>query len=120
MIKPIDKTPGFYILTNEHNLMVTVSARKRLESIERDIIPSMFVGVLSKDDKWLENTLENTLPTLEQRALRLARDSVKSGECSIDDPLCSEERIRALFKEARTKLEKEHITRESRARWQHR
>jgi hypothetical protein len=120
MIKPIDKTPGFYILTNEHNLMVTVSARKRLESIERDIIPSMFVGVLSKDDKWLENTLENTLPTLEKRALRLASEAVESKECSLDDPLCSEERIRALFKETRAKLEKEHITRESRTRWQHR
>jgi hypothetical protein len=120
MTKPIDKTPGFYILTNEHNLMVTVSARKRLESIERDIIPSMFVGVLSKDDKWLENTLENTLPTLEKRALRLAVEAVESKECSLDDPLCSEMRIRALFKETRAKLEKEHITRESRARWQHR
>ncbi len=100
--------------------MVTVSAKKRLESIEHDIIPSMFVGVLSKDDKWLKKTLEDTLPTLEKRTLNLAREAVKSGECSIDDPLCSEERIRALFEETRAKLEKEHVTRESRTRWQHR
>ncbi len=120
MIKPIDKAPGFIFRQGNIIRMVTVSARKRLESIEHDVIPSMFVGVLSKDDKWLENTLENTLPTLEQRALRLAKEAIKSGECSIDDPLCSEVRIRALFKDARARLEKEHITRESRARWQHR
>ncbi|WP_179294094.1 hypothetical protein [Candidatus Methanoperedens nitratireducens] len=99
--------------------MVTVSAKKRLESIERDIIPSMFVGVLSKDDKWLKKTLEDTLPALETRALRLAMEAVESKECTLDDPLCSEERIRALFKDTRARLEKEHITRESRTRWQH-
>jgi hypothetical protein len=99
--------------------MVTVSAKKRLESIEHDIIPSMFVGVLSKDDKWLKKTLENTLPALEQRSLHLAVEAIESKECSVDDPLCSEVRIRALFKETRARLEKEHVTRESRTRWQH-
>ncbi|MDD1778765.1 MAG: hypothetical protein LUQ65_11425 [Candidatus Helarchaeota archaeon] len=45
--------------------MGTVSARKRLETIERDVLSSMFVGVLSKDDAWLEHTLKETLPALE-------------------------------------------------------
>jgi len=39
----------------------------------------MFVGVLSKDDEWLEHTLEKTLPLLEERALRLALECKKSG-----------------------------------------
>lgn len=99
--------------------MVTVSSRKRLESIERDVIPSMFVGVLSKDEKWLKNTLENTLPMLEERALRLAREAIKSGECAGDDPVCSEERIRALFRQTRVKLEEEHKVRKARTRFQH-
>lgn len=99
--------------------MVTVSSRKRLESIERDIIPSMFVGVLSKDEKWLKNTLENTLPMLEERALRLARESIKNGECARDDPLCSEERIRTMFRKTRTRLEEEHKVRKAHTRFQH-
>ena len=99
--------------------MVTVSSRKRLESIERDVIPSMFVGVLSKDEIWLKNTLENTLPMLEERALRLARDAVKSGECTGDDPVCNEERIRALFMETRARLEEEHKVRKARTRFHH-
>ena len=99
--------------------MVTVSARKRLESIERDVLTSMFVGVLSKDEAWLKNTLENTLPALEARALRLAQEARKSGECTGDDPVCDDERIRALFEETRSKLEKEHKTRKARTRFQH-
>ncbi|VVB85332.1 Uncharacterised protein [uncultured archaeon] len=99
--------------------MVTVSARKRLESIERDVIPSMFVGVLSKDDAWLEHTLEETLPMLEARALHLASECKKGGECKGNDTLCDESRISALFKETRKKLEKEHLVRESHARFHH-
>jgi len=59
-------------------MMVSVSARKRLEIIERDVIPSMFVGVLSKDDEWLKHTLEETLPELEVRSLHLARECRKA------------------------------------------
>ncbi len=99
--------------------MTTVSARKRLESIERDVIPSMFVGVLSKDEKWLKNTLENTLPSLEARALRLAQECKRTGECSEGETLCDEARIKAVFQETRIKLEKEHVTRESRTRFHH-
>jgi hypothetical protein len=99
--------------------MGTVSVKKRLESIERDVIPSMFVGVLSKDDLWMEHTLNDTLPMLEERAIRLAEECRKSGECAEDDRLCDESRIRALFKETRSKLEKEHITRESHTRFRH-
>ena len=99
--------------------MGTVSAKKRLEIIERDVLPSMFVGVLSKDDKWIEHTLNDTLPMLEQRAIRLAEECRKSGECAEDDPLCDESRIRAMFRETRSKLEKEHITRESQTRFRH-
>ena len=100
-------------------IMVTISARKRLESIERDVLTSMFVGVLSKDDTWIKNTIEKTLPSLETRALRLAEECKKSGECEQDDPLCDEARIKALFKETREKLEKEHLTREARTRFHH-
>ncbi len=99
--------------------MGTVSARKRLESIERDVISSMFVGVLSKDDKWLEHMLNDTLPKLEERSLRLAQECKKNGECAEGDMLCDETRIRALFKETRKKLEKEHITREAHSRFGH-
>jgi len=99
--------------------MGTVSAKKRLGVIERDVIPSMFVGVLSKDDKWLEHTLNETLPLLEERALRLAQDCRKSGECAQDDPLVDEGRIRNLFKDTRLKLEKEHLTREAQTRFRH-
>ncbi len=99
--------------------METVSTRKRLESIERDVIPSMFVGVLSKDDSWLEHTLNNTLPNLEKRALRLARECKESGECAEDDALCDEAHIKVLFAKTRSKLEKEHVVREARTRFHH-
>jgi hypothetical protein len=99
--------------------MGTVSSKKRLEIIERDVIPSMFVGVLSKDNEWMEHTLNETLPLLEERALRLAQECKKSGECAQDDPLVDETRIKALFENARSKLGKEHITREAHSRYSH-
>ncbi len=99
--------------------MGTVSARKRLESIERDVIPAMFVGVLSKDDKWLAHTLKDTLSNLEERALRLARECRESGECAEGEALCDVARIRAAFAETKRKLEKEHVVRESRSRFHH-
>jgi len=99
--------------------MGNVSAKKRLEIIERDVIPSMFVGVLSKDDSWLEHTLKETLPRLEERALRLAMECKKSGECAEDDMLADETRIKALFEDARSKLGKEHLTRKSHTRFAH-
>ncbi len=99
--------------------MVSVSARKRLESIEREVIPAMFVGVLSKDDEWLKHTLEENLPELEARALHLAQECKKAGECKEDDTLCDEERISEMFKEARNKLEKENLVRKSRSRFHH-
>ncbi len=99
--------------------MGTVSARKRLKSIERDVLPAMFVGVLSKDDEWLEHTLKDTLPNLEERALRLARECKEGGECAEGEALCDEARIRDLFSETRSKLEKEHLVRESRTRFHH-
>lgn len=99
--------------------MATVSARKRLEIIETDVLRAMFVGVLSKDDKWLANTLENTLPMLEKRALHLARECRENKECAEGEMLCDETRIRALFKETRAGLEKEHAVREARTRFHH-
>ncbi len=99
--------------------MVSVSARKRLEIIQRDVIPSMFVGVLSKDDEWLKYTLEESLPELEARALHLAQECKKAGECQEGDTLCDEERISEMFNEARNKLEKENLVRKSRSRFHH-
>jgi len=99
--------------------MVTISARKRIESIENDVIPAMFVGVLSKDDTWLKHTIEETLPMLEARALRLAEECKKDGECKQDDALCDKTRISALFKETREKLKKENKERKSRSRYHH-
>ncbi len=99
--------------------MVTISSRKRLESIERDVIPSMFVGVLSKDSAWIEDLIKNKLPALEKRALHLAQDCKKNGECGTDDKLCDEKYISDLFKDAREKLEKEHLVRKSHSRFQH-
>ncbi len=99
--------------------MITVSARKRLEAIERQVLPSMFIGVLSKDDKWVKHTLEDTIPILEVRALRLAQECKKNGECSEGDTLCDEARIKTVFKEVRSKLEEEHIARKSRTRFHH-
>ncbi len=99
--------------------MGTVSAKKRLESIERDVIPAMFVGILCKDDEWLAHTLKDTLPNLEERALRLAQECRESGECAEGEALCDEARIRAAFAETKSKLEKEHVVRESRSRFHH-
>lgn len=99
--------------------MGTVSSRKRLEAIERDVLSSMFVGVLSKDDAWLEHALKDTLPALEVRALRLAGECKESRECAGDDPLCDEARIRELFARTRERLEKEHLVRESKTRFHH-
>jgi len=99
--------------------MITVSARKRLESIEREVLPSMFMGVINKDDTWFEHTLRDTLPALEARALHLAQEAKKSGECTENEALCDENRIRGMFKETRSKLEKEHLTREARTRFHH-
>ncbi|MCX9015265.1 MAG: hypothetical protein OIN89_10860 [Candidatus Methanoperedens sp.] len=99
--------------------MEMVSAKKRLEAIEKQILPSLFVGILSKDHRWLEKTYTKTLPELEAKALRLAGQCRESGECAQDDPLCDETRIRELFKETRLKLEKEHVTRDARSRFRH-
>lgn len=99
--------------------MGTVSARKRLEIIENDVIPSMFVGVLSKDDKWLEYTLNVKLPRLEEKAYNLARECKKSGECKENDPLINESRLKALFDETREKLKKENVTRKAHSRFFH-
>ncbi|MCE8425918.1 MAG: hypothetical protein J5U17_09095 [Candidatus Methanoperedens sp.] len=99
--------------------MVTTNARKRIESIERDIIPSMFVGILSKDELWLKHTLEKTLPALQARALHLADECKKNGECKENDVMCDEDRIRALFEETRSKLMREHLTRERHSRFHH-
>jgi hypothetical protein len=99
--------------------MGTVSTRKRLETIEHDVLSSMFVGVLSKDDAWLEHTLNETLPALEERALRLAGECRENGECAGDDTLCDEARIRDLFAKTREKLLKEHVTRESKTQFHH-
>ncbi len=99
--------------------MGTVSTRKRLETIERDVLSSMFVGVLSKDDAWLEHTLKETLPALEARALRLAGECRDNRECAEDDPVCDETRIKAMFAKTREKLENEHLVRESHTRFHH-
>lgn len=97
--------------------MVTLSSRKRLESIELVVIPALFAGVLSKDDAWMEHTVKETLPMLEERALHLASECKKSGECREDDPLCDESRILELFSETRKKLEKEHLVRKAHSRF---
>ena len=111
--------PCFIILYANIFFMVTISARKRLESIENDVIPAMFVGVLSKDDVWLKHTLEETLPLLEARALHLAEECKRDGECQEDDPLCDEARISTMFKDTRKKLEKENLARKSHSRYHH-
>ena len=92
--------------------MAISTARKRLESIERNVLPSMFMGLIIKNDKWFKKTLEETLPALEIKAIRLASECKEKGECNEDEPLCDETRIRNLFKETRSKLEKEHLTRQ--------
>ena len=99
--------------------MEVVSAKKRLECIEEQILPSMFMGILSKDSKWLKKTFDKTLPELETKALRLAQKCRETGECAEDDPLCDENRIRELFRQTRLELEKEHVTRAARSRFRH-
>ena len=93
--------------------MATSTARKRLESIEHNVLPSMFMGVMIKNDQWFKKTLEETLPALEKKAINLASECREKGECDEDESLCDETRIRNLFKETRLKLEKEHLTRQS-------
>lgn len=91
--------------------MTMISARKRLESIESNVLPSMFAGRIIKDEKWLKKILEETLPDLEKKAIKLALECKAEGECSENEQLCDETRIRELFKETRSKLEKEFLTR---------
>ena len=94
-----------------YRFMAIISARKRLESIERDLLPSMFAGRIIKNEKWLNKTLEKTLPNLEKKAIELALECKAEGECSENELLCDETRIRELFKETRSKLEKEFLIR---------
>jgi len=91
--------------------MAIISARKRLESIESDVLPSMFAGIIIKDEIWLKKTLKKTLPNLEKKALELALECKAEGECSQNELLCDETRIRKLFKETRSKLENEFMVR---------
>ncbi len=93
--------------------MAMISARKRLESIESNVLPSMFAGRIIKDEKWLKKILEETLPNLEKKSIKLALECKEEGECSENEQLCDETRIRELFKETRSKLEKEFLTRTS-------
>lgn len=88
-----------------------ISAKKRLELIESDVLPSMFTGRIIKDEKWLRKTFEKTLPDLEKKALELALECKVKGECNENEQLCDETRIRELFKETRSKLEKEYLIR---------
>ena len=74
-----------------------ISARKRLESIESNVLPSMFAGRIIKDEIWLKKTLEKTLPNLEKKAIELALECKAEGECSENELLCDETRIRELF-----------------------
>jgi hypothetical protein len=99
--------------------MVTTNLRKRIEAVEHDVLPSMFIGVLAKDDEWIKDTLENKLPALEEKTLLMARECKKLGECAEGDKLCDEERIKKLFEDTRTMLEKEHLVRESKTRFHH-
>ncbi len=91
--------------------MAMISARKRLESIESNVLPSMFAGRIIKDEKWLKKILGKTLPDLEKKSIKLALECKEEGECSENEQLCDETRIRELFKETRSKLEKEFLTR---------
>jgi hypothetical protein len=91
--------------------MSMISARKRLESIESNVLPSMFTGRIIKDEKWLKKTLEKTLPGLEKKAIELALECKAEGECSENEQLCDETRIRELFKKTRSQLEKEFLVR---------
>ncbi len=68
--------------------MTMMSARKRLESIESNVLPSMFAGRIIKDEKWLKKTLEETLPDLEKKAIELALECKAEGECSENEQLC--------------------------------
>ena len=90
---------------------------KRLKNIEYHVLPSFFVGVLSQDDAWMKKTTEKILPELEAKALRLAEQCKTEGKCAPDDPLCNGTRIKALFRETREKLKKEHIERRSKKRF---
>ena len=93
------------------SFLAMISARKRLESIESNILPSMFTGRIIKDENWLKKTLEETLPNLEKKAIELALECKAEGECSENEQLCDETRIRELFKETRSKLENEFLVR---------
>ncbi|HIH43969.1 MAG TPA: hypothetical protein HA257_02445 [Candidatus Methanoperedenaceae archaeon] len=90
------------------------SPEDRLLTIENEVFPSLFGGLLSKDDRWLDHLLNNLLPDLEKKALALAEECRESGE---SDDSCSEEKIKELFRDTRDKLGKEHLTRERRARF---
>jgi len=90
---------------------------KRLKNIESHVLSSFFIGVLSQDDAWMKKTMEKILPELEAKALKLAEQCKTEGKCAPDDPLCNETRIKALFKETREKLKKEHIERKSKKRF---
>lgn len=94
-----------------------IDAKKRLKNIEDHVLPSFFVGVLSQDNAWMTKMTERILPELEARALRLAEQCKKEGDCAPDDSLCDENRIRTLFRETREKLKKEHIERKSKKRF---
>lgn len=92
-------------------------AKKRLKNIEAHVLPSFFIGVLSQNDAWMKKTTERMLPQLEAKALQLAEQCKKEGDCAPDDTLCDENRIRTLFRETREKLKKEHIERKSKKRF---
>jgi|GEM_PF-6322308 len=59
--------------------MGTVYAWKMLESLERDVIPAMLVGVISKNEEWLAHTLNDTLPNLEERAFGWRESAGRAG-----------------------------------------
>ncbi|MCX9084043.1 MAG: hypothetical protein OIN87_04490 [Candidatus Methanoperedens sp.] len=92
-------------------------AKKRLKNIEEHVLPSFFIGVLSQDNAWMKKTIERLLPELEAKALLLAEQCRKEGDCVPDDPLCDENRIKTLFRETLEKLKKEHLERVSKKRF---
>ncbi len=88
--------------------MVTLDPCARLKTIQKQLIPSIINSAKFEIDTIdIKAAIEKNLPELEAHCYELAeRCAKKYPECGKEIELCSREKIREVFQDARAKVEK--------------
>jgi hypothetical protein len=87
--------------------MVTIDPCKRLEVIEKQLIPAILKSAAENTTSDIKAAIEHNLPDLQESCYELLEKCErKYPECGEDIELCNKARIIELFTETRLKLDK--------------